>query len=135
MNFLAHFRLAEQTPDGWTGAWLGDFVKGRIDGRYPPSLARGIVLHRRIDSGTDAHLALARSRRAMSPVRRRFAASSRDVVESVSAGGSGVGGESLRAVRAGVDNVVGSCPNNVVGDLVSPVRCSLVAGAASRTHA
>ena len=73
MNYLAHLHLAEQTPEGWLGGLLGDFVKGRIGSRYPPNVARGIRLHRRIDVLTDAHPVVARSRRRFSAERRRFA--------------------------------------------------------------
>jgi acyl carrier protein phosphodiesterase len=32
------------------GNLMGDFVKGRLNGRFPPGIERGILLHREIDS-------------------------------------------------------------------------------------
>lgn len=49
MNYLVHLYLAEDEPLARLGNLAGDFVKGRIDERYPPALARGLVLHRQID--------------------------------------------------------------------------------------
>ena len=55
MNYLAHLYLAEQTSEGLLGSLLGDFVKGRLESRFPEAVRRGIVLHRAIDTFTDAH--------------------------------------------------------------------------------
>jgi len=73
MNYLAHLYLAEQSPDGLLGSLLGDFIKGRPDERLPESVRRGIVLHRAIDSFTDAHARHRASRNRVSAQRRRFA--------------------------------------------------------------
>lgn len=37
------------------GGFLGDFVKGKLNGQYPLSWEQGIRLHRFIDSSTDKH--------------------------------------------------------------------------------
>lgn len=50
MNFLAHLYLSGDEPETLVGNLMGDFVKGRLVGRYPPGIERGIALHRRIDS-------------------------------------------------------------------------------------
>lgn len=73
MNYLAHLLLAEQTPHGWLGALMGDFVKGRIDSALPGGIRCGIALHRRIDTFTDAHPVHRRSRNRFAGPRRRFA--------------------------------------------------------------
>ena len=73
MNYLAHLLLAEQSPEGWLGALMGDFVKGRPDPSLGAALRRGIFLHRRIDSFTDAHPAHRASRNRIAGRRRRFA--------------------------------------------------------------
>ena len=73
MNYLAHLLLAEQTPHGWLGALMGDFVKGTIDPTLPEAMRRGIALHRRIDSFTDAHPVHRASRNRIAGARRRFA--------------------------------------------------------------
>lgn len=73
MNYLAHLLLAEQTPHGWLGALMGDFVKGAIDPDLPVGVRRGIALHRRIDSFTDAHPVHRTSRNRIAGARRRYA--------------------------------------------------------------
>ena len=50
MNFLFHLFLSGDDPAILTGNFMGDFVKGRLDDRYPESLRHGLMLHRRIDS-------------------------------------------------------------------------------------
>ena len=37
------------------GGFFGDFVKGRLIGKYPHQIEQGIRLHRHIDSFTDQH--------------------------------------------------------------------------------
>ena len=73
MNYLAHLLLAEQTPQGWLGALMGDFVKGGVDPDLPGGIRRGIVLHRRIDTFTDAHPVHRASRARIAGPRRRYA--------------------------------------------------------------
>jgi acyl carrier protein phosphodiesterase len=73
MNYLAHFYLAEQSREGLLGSLLGDFVKGRLDGRFPQTVRRGIALHRAIDSFTDAHPLHLESRNRIGRQRRRYA--------------------------------------------------------------
>jgi acyl carrier protein phosphodiesterase len=50
MNYLVHLYLAGDDPEALVGNIMGDFVKGRIDGDYPPGIRRGIEMHRRTDS-------------------------------------------------------------------------------------
>ncbi|MDX1433122.1 MAG: ACP phosphodiesterase [Gammaproteobacteria bacterium] len=73
MNYLAHLYLAEPSDDGLLGSLLGDFVKGRPDTRLRAGVRRGILLHRAIDSYTDAHPLHRASRNRISPLRRRYA--------------------------------------------------------------
>lgn len=73
MNYLAHLLLAGPEPHALLGALMGDFVKGPLDQRYPPAITRALLLHRRVDTFTDAHPVTAASRRRISPDRRRFA--------------------------------------------------------------
>ena len=73
MNYLAHLLLAEQNPHGWLGALMGDFVKGAIDPALPDGIRRGIILHRRIDTFTDAHPVHRASRNRIVGARRRYA--------------------------------------------------------------
>lgn len=74
MNFLAHLFLGSREPEQALGSLLGDFVRGpvqRLD--LPQGVREGIWLHRRIDSFTDAHPLVCRSRERVSPQRRRYA--------------------------------------------------------------
>jgi len=73
MNFLAHAFLARDDVDLMVGSLMGDFVKGPLDGQYAPSITRGLILHRRVDTYTDAHAQVVRSRSRISPGRRRYA--------------------------------------------------------------
>ncbi|MBE2257659.1 MAG: DUF479 domain-containing protein [Rhodobacteraceae bacterium] len=75
MNYLAHALLAGPDDDYRLGGLLGDFVKGPL----PPTpsalgaeVLHGLVLHRRIDSFADAHVAFRRSRQRISAERRRY---------------------------------------------------------------
>lgn len=72
MNYLAHLYLAERSGTSLIGSLMGDFVHGRLPpGRFPLDIERGIRLHRRVDSFTDAHAAVRASRRRLrSPFRR-----------------------------------------------------------------
>jgi acyl carrier protein phosphodiesterase len=72
VNFLAHLYLSDGSDEGLLGSLMGDFVKGPIGERYPPGIARGIALHRRIDTFTDAHEIVLRSKARVSAQRRRF---------------------------------------------------------------
>lgn len=73
MNYLAHLLLSSHSHDALAGALLGDFVKGRVDGRYAPAITDAILLHRAIDRFTDAHALPRASRALISAPRRRFA--------------------------------------------------------------
>jgi acyl carrier protein phosphodiesterase len=73
MNYLAHLFLSEPTEDAWLGSLMGDFVKGPLDGRYGIKVTRAIALHRRIDTFTDAHPLVLRSKARVSADRRRYA--------------------------------------------------------------
>lgn len=70
MNFLAHFYLADESPAALAGSLMGDFVKGRLTGCYPPEIERAILIHRRIDSFTDRDATVLASRRRIDPAFR-----------------------------------------------------------------
>jgi acyl carrier protein phosphodiesterase len=65
--------LSEPTEAAWLGSLLGDFVKGPLDGRYGEDITRAITLHRKIDSFTDTHPVVLRSKSRISAGRRRYA--------------------------------------------------------------
>ena len=55
MNYLAHLYLSGDDEKVITGNFIGDYVKGRNYLKYPGKIREGILLHRQIDSFTDAH--------------------------------------------------------------------------------
>jgi acyl carrier protein phosphodiesterase len=67
MNHLIHLYVAEPEPDLVLGAVMGDFVKGRLEGRFPPGVAAGILLHRRIDSFAQESPAYRSAKRLIDP--------------------------------------------------------------------
>lgn len=73
MNYLAHLYLAERTGTSFAGNFLGDFVRGRLDGRFGPEIEAGIHLHRRVDSYSDSHALLEAARAWFEPPYRRYA--------------------------------------------------------------
>ncbi|KAB7623706.1 ACP phosphodiesterase [Alkalilimnicola sp. S0819] len=73
MNYLAHLYLADD-EQSLIGHLLADFVRGRVENLdYPAGVLRGIRQHRAVDSYTDSHALVLRSRRRFSPGRRRYA--------------------------------------------------------------
>jgi acyl carrier protein phosphodiesterase len=55
MNFLGHFYLSDHEAGLVVGNFIADFVKGSRYKEYPADIARGIVMHREIDTYTDSH--------------------------------------------------------------------------------
>lgn len=66
MNFLAHFLLSANDDDLRLGNLLGDIVKGRVEhfdhAGVTDRVRTGIRLHRAIDSFSDAHPVVRRSK-------------------------------------------------------------------------
>ncbi len=73
MNYLAHLYLADDDPESVVGSLMGDFVKGRVDTGRSPVIRHAILQHRRIDSFTDAHPLVKRSKQRIRPEFRRYA--------------------------------------------------------------
>ena len=65
MNFLTHLFLSNGAPEILVGNLMGDFVKGRLDGRFPPGIKQGILLHRQIDSFAGQNRHFLRSKRRL----------------------------------------------------------------------
>ncbi|AVI51783.1 DUF479 domain-containing protein [Pukyongia salina] len=55
MNFLAHIYLSGDDEGITLGNFIADGIKGRRYLKYPMKIQKGILLHRAIDSYTDAH--------------------------------------------------------------------------------
>lgn len=63
MNYLGHAFLSMGNADVLTGNMIGDYVKGKIAlEEYPEEIAKGLLLHRHIDTFTDQHPAVARAK-------------------------------------------------------------------------
>lgn len=73
MNYLAHLYLADTSCTSLAGSVLGDSVKGRLSGEYPPAIEQGIRLHRRIDTFTDSHPRVLAACAGFAPPYRRYA--------------------------------------------------------------
>ncbi len=72
MNFLAHAVLAGNDPALIVGGVAGDWIKGPLPAGLPPDLARGVALHRALDSFAESHPAFRCSRARISAPRRRY---------------------------------------------------------------
>lgn len=55
MNFLAHIYLSGNSKLITIGNFMADGIKGKRYGKYPKEIQIGILLHREIDTFTDAH--------------------------------------------------------------------------------
>jgi len=77
VNFLAHFLLSGDDEELRLGNLLGDVVKGRVERyTYPGTTDRmrdGIRLHRAIDSFSDGHPVVRRSKQRIAPRYGRLA--------------------------------------------------------------
>jgi len=55
MNFLAHIYLSGDNTAITIGNFIADGIKGKRYAKYPKDIQIGILLHREIDTFTDAH--------------------------------------------------------------------------------
>jgi acyl carrier protein phosphodiesterase len=72
MNYLAHLYLSDRTPDGFAGSLLGDFVSGKLAGRFSESIENEIQMHRRIDFFTDTNATVKQSKARISAKLNRY---------------------------------------------------------------
>lgn len=72
MNYLAHIFLSGTDRRLQVGNFVGDFVKGRRHEAYPGKIQQGILLHRDIDSFTDAHPVFMDTVQMLRPVFDRY---------------------------------------------------------------
>ena len=61
MNYLAHIFLSGENPNVMIGNFMADSIKGSKYSSYAPEIQKGILLHRQIDTATDAHHAFRQS--------------------------------------------------------------------------
>jgi acyl carrier protein phosphodiesterase len=55
MNFLAHIYLSGDHDQIKIGNFIADSIRGNKYNNFPPDIQKGIILHREIDTYTDAH--------------------------------------------------------------------------------
>ncbi len=55
MNFLAHIYLSFGDDEITVGNFIADSIRGNKFSHLPPKIQKGILLHREIDTFTDAH--------------------------------------------------------------------------------
>ena len=67
MNFLFHMLLSGMDDQILVGNFMGDFVKGPLEERFPPRIRQGIALHRSIDSFASRDDLFQQSRRRLDP--------------------------------------------------------------------
>jgi len=73
MNVLAHIYLSGESEKIIIGNYIGDYVKGRDYLNYPDLIRKGIILHRHIDSFTDKHPVVHRSKLHFSKKYHKYA--------------------------------------------------------------
>lgn len=73
MNFLAHLYLSKRADDLMIGNFIGDAVKGNNFNNYSEGIAHGIIMHRSIDSYTDAHPVVHQSKMRLVPRYKKYA--------------------------------------------------------------
>lgn len=64
MNFLAHLYLANN-PEGQIGNFIADAIKGKKYEHLPLEVQKGIIHHRAIDTFTDTHEIVKKSKRRL----------------------------------------------------------------------
>jgi len=65
MNFLAHLYLSENNTNIMIGNFIADGIRGNKYKHYHQEIQQGILLHRQIDTYTDAHPVVRKSKRRL----------------------------------------------------------------------
>ena len=65
MNFLAHLYLSKDNKNILIGNFIADAVKGKKHNNYSKEIQAGILLHREIDTYTDNHPIVRKSKRRL----------------------------------------------------------------------
>jgi len=72
MNFLAHLYLSKNHKNILIGNFIADAVKGKHFHHFNKKIQTGIIIHREIDSYTDAHPIVRSSKRRLHPRYRHY---------------------------------------------------------------
>jgi acyl carrier protein phosphodiesterase len=73
LNYLAHAFLSGSDSELLLGNFIADSVKGKQINLYTSEVAKGIKLHRMIDTYTDTHPIVGQSKARLRPKYRKFA--------------------------------------------------------------
>ena len=74
MNYLAHIYLSGNQKDIQIGNFIGDFIRGNAFEKYSIEIQKGIMLHRFIDTFTDAHPIFRKSKKRLFNEFRHYSA-------------------------------------------------------------
>lgn len=80
MNYLAHAYLSFNEPGILVGNMISDFVKGKKRFDFDETVQKGIMLHRSIDTFTDAHEVTKKAKQFFKPAVGLYAGAFVDVV-------------------------------------------------------
>lgn len=72
MNFLAHLYLSENNTNIMIGNFIADHIRGNNYKSFSKEIQQGIFLHRAIDTFTDAHEIVRKSKRRLHPRYRHY---------------------------------------------------------------
>lgn len=72
MNFLAHLYLSENNTNILIGNFIADHIPGNKFTHFHPEIQKGILFHREIDTFTDAHEIVRKSKRRLHPKYRHY---------------------------------------------------------------
>lgn len=73
MNYLAHIFLSGNDEELLIGNFIADSVRGSQLQQFPEKIAQGIILHRQIDTYTDNHPVVKRTKERLRPKYRKYA--------------------------------------------------------------
>lgn len=73
MNFLAHIYLSNEDPQIKIGNFIADSIRGKDYLKYPQKIQYGVLLHRQIDSFTDSHPIVKKSKQKLYKNYRHYA--------------------------------------------------------------
>jgi len=72
MNYLAHVYLSGDSDEVKVGNFIGDYVKGTNYKQYTELIQKGILIHRNIDTFTDRHPIIRRSKSQLNPKYHKY---------------------------------------------------------------
>ncbi|QYJ68081.1 acyl carrier protein phosphodiesterase [Flavobacterium litorale] len=80
MNFLAHIYLSGNNELLTIGNFMADGIRGQVLNSFPAEVQKGIILHRFIDSYTDAHPIFRQSTKRLHPVYHHYSGVIVDII-------------------------------------------------------